>query len=159
MIKVYVIPHREEPPVTWRYRVPYHADGSRCEHPRRECKNKECCNGKYWELPECQFPSPAHKFCYDCQLAAAPECVYVVHAGFGEYKIGKTRCISDRLAEIGEATLTRVKPVILLSTENIDDLERTLHKTFKSKRTHGEWFRLDDDDLEQIKRMGKVVVL
>ncbi len=64
------------------------------------------------------------------------------------YKIGKSDSPLKR-----EKTLQSEKPTIQLIYyfESYDNDEKILHQKFKDKRIRGEWFNLDENDIEYIK--------
>lgn len=79
--------------------------------------------------------------------------VYLMHdEANGYYKIG----ISNK-PEYREHTLQSEKPTIVLIKAKqfpirpiAEAFEAALHKTYESKRIRGEWFNLDDADVEQL---------
>lgn len=80
--------------------------------------------------------------------------VYLMHdLANGYYKIG----ISNN-PEYRERTLQSEKPTIELIIAKefpirrlAEAFEAALHKTYESKRLRGEWFRLDSNDVEDLK--------
>lgn len=38
-----------------------------------------------------------------------------------------------------------------VKSENIDEDEKTFHRMFAAKRTKGEWFKLNENDIEKIR--------
>jgi len=76
--------------------------------------------------------------------------IYVmIDRNTGFYKIGRSINVLAR-----EKTLQSEKPSIELCfsfSSNISK-EKELHTTFSDKRVRGEWFRLDDNDILQIKK-------
>lgn len=70
----------------------------------------------------------------------------------GKYKIGMTRRTPDeRLADFSPQLPFSVKLVCAIETNNAPPLESKLHMTFSDKRINGEWFELDEQDIEYIK--------
>ena len=65
------------------------------------------------------------------------------------YKIGSAKDVSKRLKRLQ----TSQKPEIVYTyeSENYKEQERELHIIFKEKRTYGEWFKLNQEDLDKIK--------
>jgi hypothetical protein len=62
--------------------------------------------------------------------------------------------------EYREKTLQSEKPTIelicsksFLNRKMCLTIEQSLHKTFESKRLRGEWFKLDDKDVEDVKKV------
>ena len=68
---------------------------------------------------------------------------------FGAYKIGRSKDPSFR-----EKTLGAQFPNITLFAVHKNDIEHKLHKAYASKIIRGEWFRLDNDDLKSIMKLG-----
>lgn len=88
-----------------------------------------------------------------------PGCVYIIHCvGFPYYKIGVT--ILNPKARV-EALQTGVpfelKVEYALQVTDRYEVEYKIHKRYDSKRVRGEWFMLNDDDLEAIK--SEIVLL
>ena len=78
------------------------------------------------------------------------EQIYVVHCPeTGLYKIGKTGSFVHRFAELQACSAYPLERTFLficpIGTANI--FERILHNRFHHKRTHGEWLKLNEDDL------------
>lgn len=75
---------------------------------------------------------------------------YIMTDGSGLYKIGKAFDVDKRLKSLqcGNATIKIVETAI-------GDYENYLHKKFKSKRVKGEWFSLNEDDLDGIRKLLK----
>lgn len=61
----------------------------------------------------------------------------------GYYKIGKSI-----KPEVREKTLQSEKPSILMIAQCLFDIESELHSKFSLKRVRGEWFMLDDNDID-----------
>lgn len=77
--------------------------------------------------------------------------IYVIEV-LGYCKIGKTKNPDNRF---GEYTMLMKEPKVLL-LDYVSDyhrLELDLHKTYEHKRTRGEWFKLSEMDIENIKFM------
>ena len=64
------------------------------------------------------------------------------------YKIGKSINIPRRLQSI--QTSGKLKIICILEK----DIEKELHLKYKDKRKYGEWFELNNCDIEYIKNMG-----
>lgn len=77
------------------------------------------------------------------------ERVYVIGApGSNTVKIGRTIHLEKRLAEI-----QRMSPVqleVLWSTPGGHELETALHRHFRARRSHGEWFAFDRNPVEAV---------
>lgn len=71
--------------------------------------------------------------------------VYVIGSTNGHaVKIGRSDDVARRLAEIQR--MSPVKLEVLWQVQAGGDLETALHRRFKARRTHGEWFDFGDDD-------------
>ena len=94
---------------------------------------------------------------YNCQLAIYNRCewVYVLEA-LGEeaiYKIGKSKDYpTKRIAEYSPKLPFDTKLVATIPTNNGYALETDLHKTFSADRIRGEWFRLDKENVNDLKK-------
>jgi hypothetical protein len=84
-----------------------------------------------------------------------PGYVYVIKSQYG-YKIGKTVNLKER------TRLFEVKlpfPIEVVHSTYFDDYtaaESFFHRMFASKRLEGEWFNLNNDDLEVIKNIKDI---
>ena len=80
-------------------------------------------------------------------------CVYILHDGQGHYKIGKTTDLENRMKALAIQLPFKCEQVGLfgpMTVERMHKAERELHVHFASKRLNGEWFALDQDDLNWI---------
>lgn len=75
-------------------------------------------------------------------------CVYILKTGRNLYKIGKTRDLHKRLASYHTHLPVLFRVVRQYPAANMDDLEASLHIVFQHRRVKGEWFRLNNDDLQ-----------
>jgi Meiotically up-regulated gene 113 len=79
--------------------------------------------------------------------------VYLIQAGT-YYKIGKSRLKNPHRRWMG---LNLPWPGQLLHSITCDDcaeMEAMLHQRFAEKRLHGEWFALNDEDIQAIQAIG-----
>lgn len=77
--------------------------------------------------------------------------IYVIKV-LGYYKIGKTKNPEKRF---GEYTMLMEEPQVVL-LDYVSDyhrLELDLHKIYEHKRTRGEWFKLSEKDIKNIRFM------
>ncbi|MEX0415492.1 GIY-YIG nuclease family protein [Bacillus sp. C30] len=65
----------------------------------------------------------------------------------GTYKIGRTSNPKNRFDVFKVKLPFKWDLVALYKTDNMIELESNLHEVFMTKRTNGEWFNLDEDDL------------
>lgn len=82
------------------------------------------------------------------------QCVYLLYATTGIYKIGLTGHAYSRLSGFQTMTPCRVWFVALIPTTNMNALEKALHNQFASKRVQGEWFDLSADDVAYIQSLA-----
>lgn len=81
-----------------------------------------------------------------------PGFIYLIHAvGSNRYKIGRTARIESRLARLKAQAPYPMELIHHFWTDDSTGMEATLHTKFQSKRVHGEWFELSDEDIETIK--------
>lgn len=76
--------------------------------------------------------------------------VYVLKSAYG-YKIGRTRSIPDRMRTFGVQLPFMYSIPFCVWFDDCHAAERRFHDTFASKRINGEWFDLEESDLEQIR--------
>jgi hypothetical protein len=83
------------------------------------------------------------------------EYVYVIRCN-GEYKIGKSCEITERLRALRVKHRTEIDVLMLIKTKEPHLLENLLHYTFRDKRSHDiDYFKLEPGDLDTIKRVVK----
>lgn len=75
--------------------------------------------------------------------------------GNKEYKIGCTSNLRRRLKTL-ESRNNSFKVICTASVPDHQKTERTLHRIFKEKRLHGEWFHLNNADIELFIDMASV---
>lgn len=79
-----------------------------------------------------------------------PGCIYVCQkAGQPGYKIGLSVDVERRMAEMG------TKLVFCFTADNMLQGENSLFAAFKDKNVEGEWFDLNDDDLETLQMIKR----
>lgn len=75
--------------------------------------------------------------------------VYVLRGGNGQYRIGQTRNLTERLVDH-----RRHKPIspvcYVIMVDDPEQEEARLHSLFRSKGLVDDWFSLSDDDIAQI---------
>lgn len=77
--------------------------------------------------------------------------VYLVKDKAGNYKIGITASDPDmRIRQLSNYGKTGIEVVSVFYSDNPRQTEASLHKRFANKCIHGEWFQLDEDDLDHI---------
>ncbi len=85
--------------------------------------------------------------------------IYLISAG-SVYKIGSATVVETRLKQL--STGSPIPLTVLYSFEvELDQMkyiETTLHKRFSIKKSHLEWFNLDESDVEWIKTLNENTV-
>lgn len=70
-----------------------------------------------------------------------------------KYKIGYTkRKLEKRLKELQTGCPDVIEPVWYFESKYVTKLESYLHRQFKNKKIEGEWFILEDGDIDIIKK-------
>jgi hypothetical protein len=80
--------------------------------------------------------------------------VYVCKSDINLFKIGYSKNPEERMKQLGLGSSIKHKLLYKIPTENMHQLEKELHKKFKEKREHSEWFNLDDKDLSYIENLA-----
>lgn len=68
------------------------------------------------------------------------------------YKIGRTRHISNREACFSTGN-AYIKIIYTLKSARYKKIERVLHKIYRHKKIKGEWFNLDDSDIQSLVKL------
>jgi hypothetical protein len=77
--------------------------------------------------------------------------LYVLHCD-GKYKIGiTTSTVTKRVRSLQTGSPYKITRYWSKRCSNYQEMERYFHRKFAKKRLCGEWFALDDKDLEFIK--------
>lgn len=98
---------------------------------------------------------PVHYDPKDMRPWRMPGWIYVIKSPDGLYKIGKTKRKPDeRLSEFIPKLPFDTEIVCLIQAENHSGFEAGLHQKFADKRVRGEWFRLDEKDIEYLKGLA-----
>lgn len=77
--------------------------------------------------------------------------VYVLKSAYG-YKVGRTRNVPDRMRTFGVQLPFMYTIPFCVWFEDCHSAERHYHNIFASKRINGEWFDLDEADIELIRK-------
>ena len=77
--------------------------------------------------------------------------LYVLHCD-GKYKLGiTTTSVAKRVKQLQTGCPYKITRYWSKRCSNYQEMERYFHRKFAKKRLCGEWFALDDKDLEFIK--------
>jgi hypothetical protein len=76
--------------------------------------------------------------------------VYLLRAG-PYYKIGVSTQVDERIKQLSTLPPFDIELLHTLPTDDMYKLEKQLHERYADKRKNGEWFELDQDDVEYIK--------
>ena len=87
-----------------------------------------------------------------------PGYVYLI-GGNGYYKIGLSSNPFHRIEGISTKLPFEVELIHTIKTNDTRKLELELHKKYDHLRLNGEWFRLRDRDVEEIKKVGDETIL
>lgn len=93
----------------------------------------------------CLPASPTH--------TPTPGYIYLIRASTGQYKIGHTKCVPERMKAFGIHLPFPVELVHTIIVANMRKEEDALHAHFADKRLNGEWFDLALDDVAYIKSL------
>ena len=77
--------------------------------------------------------------------------VYLIKGENGRYKIGYSKNAKTRLKNLRLSSCEDHILIHKFKIKNPYNKEQFLHKKFKDKRCHSEWFELTDEDVEYIK--------
>jgi len=69
------------------------------------------------------------------------------------YKIGQSVNVSNRVEQIEPKMPFPIEIVHTFKVDDMNAAEKDLHERFANKRTGGEWFLLDKDDVEWLKSL------
>jgi len=83
-----------------------------------------------------------------------PGYVYLMQSG-PFYKIGVSHQVESRLEQLMTQPPFDIELICTIETENMHALEKRLHKRFDAKRKNGEWFELEEIDVEYIMALGE----
>jgi hypothetical protein len=81
--------------------------------------------------------------------------VYLLDGG-GFFKIGRKTRPDRRIEQMAIQLPWRVSVEHLIGCEDHSEAERALHEKFAAKRTNGEWFELNDEEIAWIKSINRM---
>mgnify|MGYP001599049725 CR=1 FL=1 len=77
--------------------------------------------------------------------------VYLLSSRTGEYKIGQTKNIGQRIYSINKQLPSGALLIHSIPCKDRIATEKLLHEKFSHRRINGEWFMLSDADVDSIK--------
>lgn len=94
-------------------------------------------------------------------IASYPGYIYLINAvGTDKFKIGKTRSpVSTRLDDLQTGCPFRLRYVYHAYVQNMNQAERELHHQFSLFRCIGEWFTLDQVNVQECVTLMRLVQL
>jgi len=104
--------------------------------------NKDKMLAYYEEVGKAKLKNPVTGF------------VYLLKADNGVYKIGASTTPNQRSKTLGLQLPYETALMHTIETDDMYGLENELHRKFAKKRKRGEWFELDEADIEYIKGLG-----
>ena len=100
-----------------------------------------------WEKYIGKFPMPEQRL----REPRKSGFVYLIRAQTGEYKIGYSVNVFNRLRTFSTAVPFEPELIHHFNTDDMDLSEKLLHEKFAVKRVKGEWFLLADSEVEWVK--------
>lgn len=85
--------------------------------------------------------------------------VYFLTADNGLTKIGRTKNLDSRIHHFTTKLPYELEETLILKTDDAPLLESEIHGLFADKRIRGEWFDLNDKDIDFIKRKYATLVI
>jgi len=82
--------------------------------------------------------------------------IYLLESG-GLYKIGRTANFQRRMVTYKTESPLPVKVISSFHTSDTIEAEESLLEEFKEKRERGEWFALDDKDIQRFNALGLIL--
>ena len=77
--------------------------------------------------------------------------VYFLKAENGLTKVGWTQNLAERKKTLERKEKTKTELVHYISSQDCVTLEQVIHTVFSKKRVRGEWFDLNDEDVQMFK--------
>ncbi len=77
--------------------------------------------------------------------------VYLIRSPTGAYKIGRSKNPKDRIQTFEVKLPFEIQYIVTIRASNMSGLERALHEKYGAKRINGEWFALDEQDVDDFR--------
>lgn len=84
--------------------------------------------------------------------------LYVISDGTGGFKIGNSKQPSVRCRALAKSLRKPCELVLVVEHEDSEGLEDFVHEAFAEKRYKGEWFRLEEGDVDRITALASAYV-
>lgn len=116
------------------------------------------------KLPSLEKPKPEEKRGIiikfgSTEVNVSEDMVYILKAENGFTKIGISSGLDVRLSGLYTMIPLELHLVAVVITKDAEKRERELHEMFKEKRFKGEWFTLDESDMQRLELcMGYVSI-
>lgn len=88
---------------------------------------------------------PSNKVSFDKRY------LYVLKNELGRYKIGVATNVDKRVKSLSISSGGKIEIILIFKAKG--NFENYLHKLYKEKRYLGEWFILNEDDIEEIRNL------
>jgi hypothetical protein len=82
--------------------------------------------------------------------------VYLARRHRGEYKIGRTKLVDRRIAELGATSPVELTLIHEIKTDDPAGVEAYWHRRFAASRMRGEWFRLTSKEVAVFRRWKRI---
>lgn len=79
--------------------------------------------------------------------------VYVLRGSQGRVKIGIAKDVSSRVATLQRQSSDTLHVIATKEFESPRSVEKELHRKYKSRRLHGEWFALSEAQVAEVKKL------
>jgi len=79
--------------------------------------------------------------------------VYILKSDSGLYKIGKTHNLQARIKTIKTSSPSEIEVERVFKSINCGEAEKELHDRFSAFRKTGEWFQLEQEELDLIESL------
>jgi len=109
-------------------------------------------NGLYEEIERRDSNKPREKTKQISKTQTRKGFVYLLKCD-RYYKIGMSKSVTDRIKQLSTQPPFDIELLHTIQTNDMYGLESTLHQKFSEKRKTGEWFNLDDSDIEYIRSL------
>ena len=81
--------------------------------------------------------------------------VYIISDTYGSYKIGYAKSFYKRLKSYQTSLPYGPEVIKIIRSKNMRELEKELLNKYKEKRIRGEWFDLNEEDIQYLQNLPK----